>query len=928
MFTLSHLISFVVTTSFFLPLTQGQSIVWEALNNDNNGVRVYSDDTYEIVVENNPWFHSIPSQLFINGTWYVSSSPTGNETTCTFQQDIDCRGSDLYNFTAQGPNDCCLNCSGTAECGAWTYTGTTSSSIDSNDSLPPWAFHCYLKSDCSGKSTYAGHISGVKSPATAALLRLGATPLSGNDPVLGNFNGYQIQYEVNNTQLNFLFYISFKYYTDNDFFTFEQAFPTGAYMFNNSSPENSTSSSCAGVRSSSVFDNEPPLTEFCSSKQASSIFPGFTTTDTVPPLNQSGYVTWNGRFCYLQNGAGIGNGIASAGGSEGGPIVFYSLGTDTNPSYVRPTNAFVLGPVDNFKSNILGEAGPGYSSDSAGGFGIQGYITSVPNGFISTTGLLFSTNGVTDVMHNYGNLLLTKYNTTRMHDPFISNLGYYTDNGAYYDWYSYSNITSKGVPENVLMELSQTFRNGSYGTVLPVTYYQLDAYWYPYERSDGNCKVNDTVWNVPFPHGLPYLANELETPFLIYNGPTCGDTSLTNTWPFIYSNYWNQGWGSGYFAQIHPDASYDYYSQLFRTGKTTLAMGGFEIDFLDMNYLLFPAFTTNVSGSQAWLGGMAQAAIENDLTIQYCMELPSDILLSVLFPSVTNARASEDYGAGGTNYLIGGSSLLLSSVGIAASKDNFWSSQNEVNPYLVAAVTALSCGPVGFADEVGYTNPDVVMRTTTANGTLLHPSRPATTIDRLLIANANAPLAGNDVRIAPSTIPNNNSGIYYTILASGTNNLPPVPTSIVTEDFWPSLPSSIAYVMWGWNTSSTLCQNGNSANVCIFPVVSAKEQEKLVVSTSVLRHDNSGVTPYQIYHVTPVSPNGYIFLGEDNKYVAVSPYRFTTIMYGTDGITVELTGGSSETVTLLYVRPTNNNPIVVVKSVTLGTDGTLTVLLN
>ena len=35
---------------------------------------------------------------------------------------------------------------------------------------------------------------------------------------------------------------------------------------------------------------------------------------------------------------------------------------------------------------------------------------------------------------------------------------------------------------------------------------------------------------------------------------------------------------------------------------------------------------------------------------------------------VTNARASEDYGAGGTNWQIGASSLLLSALNLRASK--------------------------------------------------------------------------------------------------------------------------------------------------------------------------------------------------------------------------------------------------------------------
>lgn len=70
------------------------------------------------------------------------------------------------------------------------------------------------------------------------------------------------------------------------------------------------------------------------------------------------------------------------------------------------------------------------------------------------------------------------------------------------------------------------------------------------------------------------------------------------------------------------------------------------------------------------------------------MALPGDLMDALLFPAVTNARASNDYGAGGSNWQIGGTSLLLSAVGLRASKDNFWSGSEptdrgtETSPFL------------------------------------------------------------------------------------------------------------------------------------------------------------------------------------------------------------------------------------------------------
>ena len=74
-------------------------------------------------------------------------------------------------------------------------------------------------------------------------------------------------------------------------------------------------------------------------------------------------------------------------------------------------------------------------------------------------------------------------------------------------------------------------------------------------------------------------------------------------------------------------------------------------------------------GKQAWQAGQAAAALAAHIPVQYCMALPADILASAAYPAVTNARASDDYGAGSAHsWKIGGTSLLLSAVGMKASK--------------------------------------------------------------------------------------------------------------------------------------------------------------------------------------------------------------------------------------------------------------------
>ena len=115
-----------------------------------------------------------------------------------------------------------------------------------------------------------------------------------------------------------------------------------------------------------------------------------------------------------------------------------------------------------------------------------------------------------------------------------------------------------------------------------------------------------------------------------------------------------------------------------------------------------------------------------------------------------------------------------------ASKDNFWSGSRrtdrgqETSPFLSAVVTALSGGPVGFADELMHTDPTVLWPTTTESGTLLHLSRPATTVDRCFYAPSD--MGPGEIRAGHAAV-NGTADAWYTAVAielQQGNNLVPV----------------------------------------------------------------------------------------------------------------------------------------------------------
>ena len=124
-------------------------------------------------------------------------------------------------------------------------------------------------------------------------------------------------------------------------------------------------------------------------------------------------------------------------------------------------------------------------------------------------------------------------------------------------------------------------------------------------------------------------------------------------------------------------------------------------------------------------------------------------MMSVNQNWVTNARASDDYAGGSDNLLsVPHAALLMWSLGIRPSKDNFWTSNVSNNPYqkggneptnpgsnveLNTIAAVLSTGPVGISDQLGGTNATLIMATCRSDGVLLQPAKPLTPSERMYV---------------------------------------------------------------------------------------------------------------------------------------------------------------------------------------------------
>lgn len=99
-----------------------------------------------------------------------------------------------------------------------------------------------------------------------------------------------------------------------------------------------------------------------------------------------------------------------------------------------------------------------------------------------------------------------------------------------------------------------------------------------------------------------------------------------------------------------------------------------QIDYLS-RYAGIISQRSSLGAASQWLAGMATAAAEHGIAIQYCMQYPRHILESALHPAVTQARASTDYDSPKNFFDFGHIALLNVALDLRPSKDNFRSKE-------------------------------------------------------------------------------------------------------------------------------------------------------------------------------------------------------------------------------------------------------------
>ena len=481
------------------------------------------------------------------------------------------------------------------------------------------------------------------------------------------------------------------------------------------------------ITSVNVYENEPAISFTISfpgglNKSATgnaydiiSSFPSFL----VEELDlQRAFLSYGGNFASKVQIDSWGSTVPIPGGLEAGtPLVIFN--SDMNKTVV-------ISPQNSFMSASQTTIPTTYHTI---GYGLLGSINEVPPSYTYKTLMVVGEN-VTGTMRKWGELLRKEYNKDgrfRKTDFSLNYLGYWTDHGSCYYY-------STGAYKDYEQVYKDVYWSSSFSHI-PIRYMQMDSWWYYKGINDG--VKNWTAIQELFPNGFDPIKELTDWPVVAHNRFWSSDT-----------DYSMSNGGNFHFIEdpdhlALPNDRY-FWSALFAETKKTFDLTVYEQDWLYVQSSM-PSIMEDLFLGRTWLMEMGEAAEDAELTIQYCMPWPRHLLQSLEIPTVTQARASEDYLPDNQQWRIGDTAILTNALGLSAFKDTFQTNPDEIKcetvdkekyPALETYIAALSGGPVGIGDAAFSFNSTLILSTCMSDGRLLKPTNPAMSMDASFLYRA------------------------------------------------------------------------------------------------------------------------------------------------------------------------------------------------
>lgn len=318
-------------------------------------------------------------------------------------------------------------------------------------------------------------------------------------------------------------------------------------------------------------------------------------------------------------------------------------------------------------------------------------------------------------------------------DVGLRYLGYWTDNGAAY-WYNYDRALGYA---GTLETLVQRYRDEG----IPLRYLQLDSWWYSKSLTGPGGEVL-----TPKNRGLPTeewnryggLLNYAAHPGVFPDGLAAFQRKVGL--PLITHNRW-----------IDPDSPYHrryeisgvaavdpkFWREIMAYAASANVVT-YEQDWLSVIYRRSPALGTTLAAGDAFTDGMARAAQEKAMSIQYCMALPRLFLQGSRYGNLTTIRTSGDAFTRSKWDTFLYTSRLARALGIWPWADVFMSTDADA-----VLIATLSAGMVGNGDEIGAENKENLLRAVRSDGAIIKPDTSLLPIDAMYRADASAMLTAD-----------------------------------------------------------------------------------------------------------------------------------------------------------------------------------------
>ena len=646
-----------------------------------------------------------------------------------------------------------------------------------------------------------------------------------------------------------------------------------------------------------------------------------------------GFYQWAAQFFWTNRHAGTFDAQSDIyGGVENGPLVVFDLQADT---------AVMMAPFDQFMDSSM--AAEVRASGRELGYGSLGNMLSVPAGWSMSTILYFDDGGIVSTVSRFGDLMRAVYGKSRetsANDLVNSYLGYNTDRGS-----ARSHINQTGykarvpflivvshtamlllsasvsatyyvnnAPNKTYEETIYAVHEYSQSLKLPYKYWLTDSRWYQ-QGKDGGVQT----WTPKtefFSEGFPIVTQRTGWQLVAHNRYWSADT------PFAKQNGGQYDWVVQGNSSMPIDVR--FWNDLF----TNRSDWGLSMLFQDWLYTVsdgMDAINQQLGLGDQWLGAMANAAAQHDISIQYCMALSRHLFQSLKYRAVTQIRASND---GMPNdvfkqWQIGESALLAWSLGVIPFKDNFWTTsvqcvnpycqpnhhaqpisslashcrsdgeltmncvclccvtdgQNctEPNLYLEGFVASMSAGAVAPGDGVGMANASLIFRSIRTDGLLLKPTRPMASIDQWYKMQASY-TEGVQWQLQETYTELQGLRWHYVMAVDLLGDME-VTAAMLHIDI--TQQSYIAYFSdSGYTSLYHTARSFNASQPLVFPP--------------------STLPTFSVYNVVPVLADALVLYGERDKWVRISQQRILSLDWQTDPfvLTINMLGEPGEAVVM------------------------------